>query len=61
MKPIESGGVVDAYLNVHETINLKIAYSSTAAENVGSNTNNTALAIGEKAAIMIASELGINI
>jgi len=28
-------------------------------ENVGSNTYNTALAIGEKAAVIIAQDLGI--
>ncbi len=31
---------------------------SIAPENVGSNTNNTALIIGEKAADIIAKELG---
>jgi alcohol oxidase len=61
MKPREDGGVVDRYLNVYGTRGLKIADLSMAPENVGANTNNTALAVGEKAAVIIARELGIKI
>jgi choline dehydrogenase-like flavoprotein len=61
MKPMEKGGVVDANLNVHGTLNLKIADLSIVPENVGANTNNTALVIGEKAALIIASELAIEL
>jgi hypothetical protein len=40
-------------LNVYGTRRLKVADLSMVPENVGANTNNTALAIGEKAAIII--------
>lgn len=75
MKPRQSGGVVDPRLNVYGVQNLKVAgmlSSSTffsvinirpdcsiAPANVGANTYNTALAIGEKAAVIIAEDLGI--
>ncbi|KAF8071781.1 GMC oxidoreductase-domain-containing protein [Lyophyllum atratum] len=59
MKPREKGGVVDARLNVYGIQNLKIADCSIAPSNVGANTYNTALAIGEKAAVIIAQDLGI--
>lgn len=60
MKPRERGGVVDSRLNVYGTQNLKVADCSIAPENVGANTYNTAIAIGEKAAVIIAEDLGIN-
>ncbi|KAJ3475835.1 hypothetical protein NLI96_g11573 [Meripilus lineatus] len=60
MKPREVGGVVDSALNVYGVKNLKVADMSIAPGNVGSNTYSTALTIGEKAAIIIASELGIS-
>ncbi|KAF8343468.1 GMC oxidoreductase-domain-containing protein, partial [Amanita rubescens] len=59
MKPREEGGVVDLRLNVYGTQCLKVADCSIAPGNVGANTYNTAMAIGEKAAILIAEELGI--
>ncbi|KAF8896175.1 hypothetical protein BD779DRAFT_1668010 [Infundibulicybe gibba] len=59
MKPRDQGGVVDPKLNVYDTQGLKVADCSIAPANVGSNTYNTALAIGEKAAVIIAEELGI--
>ncbi|KAF8627066.1 hypothetical protein AX17_006405 [Amanita inopinata Kibby_2008] len=59
MKPREEGGVVDPRLNVYGTQGLKVADCSIAPGNVGANTYNTALAIGEKAAVLIAEELGI--
>ncbi len=59
MKPRSQGGVVDPCLNVYGVRNLKVADMSIAPSNVGSNTYNSALIIGEKAAIIIAEELGI--
>lgn len=57
MAPREQDGVVDAKLNVYGVTGLKIADLSIPPENVGANTNNTALAIGEKAADIILAEL----
>ncbi|KAG6902856.1 hypothetical protein C0995_010741 [Termitomyces sp. Mi166 len=59
MKPREKGGVVDPRLNVYGVQNLKVADCSIAPANVGANTYSTALAIGEKAAVIIAEDLGI--
>lgn len=59
MKPRSRGGVVDSRLNVYGVKNLKVADMSIAPSNVGANTYNSALIIGEKAAIIIAEELGI--
>ncbi len=61
MKPRSQNGVVDARLNVYGTEGLKVADMSIAPSNVGSNTYNTAMIIGAKAAVIIASELGITI
>lgn len=61
MKPREQGGVVDGSLNVYGTTGLKVADLSMVPENVGANTNNTALTVGEKAAIIIGQELGITV
>ncbi|TAQ91129.1 hypothetical protein B7494_g575 [Chlorociboria aeruginascens] len=55
MRPLEDGGVVDKYLNVHGTRGLKVADLSMVPENVAANTNNTALAVGEKAAVIIGA------
>ncbi len=60
MKPRERGGVVDSRLNVYGIRNLKVADISIAPSNVGANTYSTALTIGEKAAMIIAEELGIS-
>lgn len=57
MAPREENGVVDARLNVHGVTGLKIADLSIPPENVGANTNNTAMVIGEKAAEIILAEL----
>ncbi len=57
MAPREKDGVVDANLNVYGVKGLKVADLSIAPENVGANTNNTALVIGEKAADIIIKEL----
>ncbi|KAF7771600.1 CAZyme family AA3 [Agaricus bisporus var. burnettii] len=59
MKPREQGGVVDERLNVYGVEGLKVADMSIIPENVTANTYNTAIAIGEKAAVIIAQELGI--
>ncbi|GJC90442.1 alcohol oxidase [Colletotrichum liriopes] len=59
MAPREQKGVVDPSLNVHGVAGLKVADLSVPPENVGANTNNTALMIGEKAADIIIKELGL--
>ncbi|KAJ7031361.1 GMC oxidoreductase-domain-containing protein [Mycena alexandri] len=59
MKPRSQGGVVDPRLNVYGIKNLKVTDLSIAPSNVGSNTYNSALTIGEKAAVVIAEDLGI--
>jgi alcohol oxidase len=61
MKERSKGGVVDKDLNVYGTRGLKVADLSMVPENVGANTNNTALAVGEKAACIIGKELGIEV
>lgn len=58
MAPRDQDGVVDANLNVYGVQGLKLADLSIAPANVGANTNNTALAVGEKAASIILAELG---
>ena len=59
MKPLEQGGVVDSGLNVYWVKGLKVADLSVAPGNVAANTYSTALVIGEKAAVIIAEEVGI--
>ncbi|KZT29805.1 GMC oxidoreductase [Neolentinus lepideus HHB14362 ss-1] len=59
MKPRDQGGIVDSKLNVYDIQGLKIADLSICPDNVGSNTYSTAVMVGEKAAIIIADELGI--
>ncbi|KAI2635903.1 GMC oxidoreductase [Hypomontagnella submonticulosa] len=61
MAPQAEMGVVDKDLNVHGVQGLKVADLSIAPENVGANTCNTAMMIGEKAADIIAKELGLTI
>jgi alcohol oxidase len=61
MKPREEGGVVDFRLNVYGTQALKVADLSIAPDNIGGNVGNTAFAIGEKAALLVAEDLGINL
>ncbi|KAG2113898.1 GMC oxidoreductase-domain-containing protein [Suillus discolor] len=60
MKPEADQGVVDARLNVYGVSNLKVADMSISPLNVGANTYSTALIIGERAAMIIAEDLGIN-
>ncbi|KAJ6532029.1 GMC oxidoreductase-domain-containing protein [Mycena capillaripes] len=59
MKPRAKHGVVDSRLNVYGVKNLKVADLSIAPTNVASNTYNSALVVGEKAAMIIAEDLGI--
>jgi alcohol oxidase len=61
MRPRQDGGVVDARLDVYGTQSLKVADMSIAPENIGGNVGNTAFAIGEKVALLIAEKLGIDI
>ncbi|KAG9312156.1 hypothetical protein JVU11DRAFT_7446 [Chiua virens] len=61
MKPRQEGGVVDSRLNVYGVKGLKVADLSICPTNVGNNTYSTALLIGEKAAIIIAQDLGIEL
>ncbi|KAG2090360.1 GMC oxidoreductase-domain-containing protein [Suillus discolor] len=60
MKSEADQGVVDARLNVYGVSNLKVADMSISPLNVGTNTYSTALLIGERAAMIIAKDLGIN-
>jgi alcohol oxidase len=59
MRQREKGGVVDGRLNVYGVQGLKVADLSVAPSNVAANTYSTTVTIGEKAAIIIADELGI--
>ncbi|KAI0065693.1 alcohol oxidase-like protein [Artomyces pyxidatus] len=59
MKPRAEGGVVDPALNVYGVTGLKVADMSICPGNVGANTYSTAVVVGEKAAVIIADELGI--
>ncbi|KAG8744521.1 hypothetical protein FRC10_009973 [Ceratobasidium sp. 414] len=61
MKPQEENGCVDARLNVYGTQNLKVADLSIIPGNVGANTNSTAMLVGEKAAVLIAEDLGLQL
>lgn len=51
-------GVLDERLNVHGVKGLKVADLSICPDNVGCNTFSTALLIGEKAAVLVAEDLG---
>ncbi|KAH6871237.1 GMC oxidoreductase-domain-containing protein [Thelonectria olida] len=59
MAPLDENGVVDERLNVWGTTGLKLADLSIAPKNVGGNTNNTAMLIGEKAASIIIKDLDL--
>ncbi|KAG9121764.1 hypothetical protein FRC07_002141 [Ceratobasidium sp. 392] len=61
MKPREQNGCVDSRLNVYGTQNLKVADLSIIPGNVGANTNSTAMLVGEKAAVLIAEDLGLKL
>ncbi|KAH7141734.1 GMC oxidoreductase-domain-containing protein [Dactylonectria macrodidyma] len=60
MAPREEGGVVNESLDVWGTKRLKIADLSIPPMNVGANTNNTAIVVGEKAAAILIQELGLH-
>ncbi|KAK6334519.1 hypothetical protein TWF730_003733 [Orbilia blumenaviensis] len=60
MKPLEDGGVVDEKLNVYGVKGLKVADLSIMPSNVAGNTYSTSLLVGEKAAAILAEELGIH-
>ncbi|KFY08811.1 hypothetical protein V492_05889 [Pseudogymnoascus sp. VKM F-4246] len=57
MRPLRDGGVVDKDLNVYGVEGLKLCDLSIIPENVGANTNNTAILVG--AAVIVAAELGL--
>jgi alcohol oxidase len=57
--PRNKGGVVDADLNVYRVTGLKLYDLSICPGNVGANTNNTALLVGEKVADIFARDLGL--
>jgi alcohol oxidase len=59
MLPRNQNGVVDANLSVYGVEGLKIADLSIVPRNVAANTNNTALAVGEKAGDIFIKELGL--
>jgi alcohol oxidase len=59
MAPRDQHGVVDQDLNVYGVKGLKVADLSMVPANVCANTCNTAMVIGEKAASIIISELGL--
>lgn len=59
MAPLEEKGVVDPYLNVYGVTALKVADLSIVPKNIGANTANMAMVIGEKAADIVIAELGI--
>ncbi|RWA14286.1 hypothetical protein EKO27_g827 [Xylaria grammica] len=55
----ENGGVVDPELNVYGVRRLKVIDLSIPPVNMAANTNNTAMAIGEKGASICIKELGV--
>lgn len=59
MASLDRGGVVDPELNVHGVKGLKVADLSILPGNVGANTCNIAMAVGEKAADLVARDLGL--
>ncbi|SGZ28435.1 BQ5605_C027g10336 [Microbotryum silenes-dioicae] len=61
MKPRAEGGVVDARLNVYGTKGLKLADLSICPRNVASNTYSVALTVGEKAADLLAQDMGVKV
>lgn len=56
MAPLEKGGVVGADLRVHGLTKLRVADLGTAPMELGTHTQSTAYAIGEKAADLIISD-----
>lgn len=60
MGPRAGKGVVDEKLDVHGIKGLKVADLSICPKNVAAHTTATALLVGEKAAAIIAKELGLS-
>ena len=60
MAPRDKLGVVDKNLNVYGVTGLKVIDLSIVPENIGANTCNTAMAIGEKGADIILRELDLS-
>lgn len=61
MCPRDRLGVVDERCNVYGVNGLKIADLSIVPLNIGANTNNTALLIGEKVADFVIEDLGVKV
>lgn len=59
MLPGEEMGVVDPSLDVYGVRGLKLTDLSIAPRNVAVNTNNTVLAVGERAVDIFIKELGL--
>jgi alcohol oxidase len=57
----EAGGVVNEKLEVHGVEELMVADLSVCIGNIGANTFSTALMIGEKAADLVATKLGLTL
>ncbi|KAI8446036.1 GMC oxidoreductase-domain-containing protein [Phakopsora pachyrhizi] len=53
MAPREEGGVVDQDLNVYGILGIKVIDLSIIPGNIGANTSNTAIAVGEKGAEIV--------
>ena len=61
MKPRREGGVVDSSLNVYGVEGLKVVDLSILPDIVSANTYSMAVVVGEKAAMIIGEELGLQI
>lgn len=59
MAPLDRMGVVDENLNVHGVVGLKVADLSIVPRNIAAHPNNTAMTIGEKAADILITDLGL--
>ncbi|KAI1792083.1 alcohol oxidase-like protein [Ganoderma leucocontextum] len=59
MRSRDKGGVVDSRLDVYGVQNLKVADLSICPSIVAANACSTAVLVGEKAAVIVAEEIGI--
>ncbi|KAK7705270.1 hypothetical protein SLS64_008107 [Diaporthe eres] len=59
LAPLDHMGVVDERLNVYGVQGLKVADLSIVPRNIAAHPNNTAMTIGEKAADIFITDLGI--
>ncbi|KFA74745.1 hypothetical protein S40288_08838 [Stachybotrys chartarum IBT 40288] len=57
--PLDEHGVVDSSLSVYGVANLRLADLSILPGNIGANTNNMALTVGERAADIFIHALGL--